>query len=199
VKMILALFGFFFTSLGYAQTWLDEDFMLPKFMGDPDPEEIFLFGSDNLKSVDIFYVNPLSAGASKDLDKVDKWLLTRSKFDDDGRLVSDQAYTVQSYLLEADLYLGQHTITYTFNYPKEDEMVVSMEDTESLTKFSWIYKDSLLVDCRKFQGAPPQLQLYWTFDYANDTLIQRRKYNANSALLGLSQFIYDQIHHIHEQ
>lgn len=172
-----------------AQTWDDKDYKVPSSLSVGMMDTVRIFYPEGVKMVETFGGGKRH-GKHKKLDRGEAYL-GRTKFDEEQRLTSHQQFLRGSYSVENDRFVGFHTETYEHRYPSEEELVIDYANTKELTKYTWFYTDSLLQECRYFQGEYPFLRAFWKWEYTEDSLISSiTKFDEDTIPQYLSKYAY---------
>jgi hypothetical protein len=152
-------------------------------------DSIFIFNPEGISRVEI-YGDGSTIMKPEKLRKREHYL-GRAELDSEHRVISTEILLPGSYSVVEDRFEGYHSKTYKYRYPSENELVIDYANTRDLTKFAWIYKDSLLQECRYYQGEYPFLQAFWKWTYADDTLLTEVvKYDADTIIIYHSSYTY---------
>lgn len=188
-RTLISFFTAFLSSALFAQTWSDSDYKVPSSLNVGMLDTVRIFDPAGVKMVET-YVNASRFKKKGKLDKGEAYV-GRTKFDEQRRLASHQVFLLGAYSVEADRYIGFHTETYEHRYPSDRELVIDYANTKMLTKYSWFYKDSLLQECRYYQGEYPFLRAFWKWEYSEDSLILAiTKFNADTIPIYHSSYSY---------
>lgn len=178
-RAVLLIFIWFSAPALFAQTWDDKEYKEPESLNPGMLDTLPIFDPNGIKMVE-GYVNAHRLKKAEKLEKGHAYF-ARIKFDDQQRFISGQTFSLGSYSVVRDRFVGFHTETYEHRYPSEDRVVIDYSNTKELTQYTWFYKDSRLQECRYYRGEYPFLQAFWKWDYSEDTLLLSvTKYDADT-------------------